>query len=466
MRPWSFLTAFVLATAAGASLAQDAPSGDDRYRFAPGRGDERSVALEAAPTGLRFVWGASRPGWDTALLGLRVAATAADPLVEIAAGGARLRQHIDASARGLRWLNLTGLRGQLRDGALVDVQGQGVTIEPGPATLRTFANGLDLSRRILVLAPHPDDAEIAAFGLYAGRNATIVTVTSGNAGDANYAAEFPDPAEQYLFKGFLRAVDSVTVPWLGGIPPERTYNLGYFDARLRTMREKRGETVAEMYGPNTDVSVYRRANIGRLLPTGPRANAWPHLVEDLATVLKKVGPQVVVAPHPYLDYHADHAYATVALAEALERWKKPATFLLYTNHADRNLYPYGPAGTSVPLPPTALSLPAWAAGGELAVQGVYSHPVGVPTQKRKLYALEAMHDLRLAPVEQACDASAPRRPDYPRVPAVDYFRRGPRPDEIFFVMDRSGVLEMARAFVAGDMPAGSPPPTAAGASRP
>ena len=37
--------------------------------------------------------------------------------------------------------------------------------------------------------------------------------------------------------------------------------------------------------------------------------------------------------------------ALQALAEALERWKKPAKFLLYTNHADRNLYPYGPAGT-------------------------------------------------------------------------------------------------------------------------
>jgi LmbE family N-acetylglucosaminyl deacetylase len=452
MRPLSILTALALSTAAGAALAQDAPAGDDRYRFVSGRSDEHSVALEAAPAGVRFVWSGPRPGWDTALLGVRVAAGATDPSVEVSAGGARVRQHLDANGQGLRWLNLTGLRGALEDGAAVELQGQGVTLAVGPATLRTFANGLDLSRRILIVAPHPDDAEIAAFGLYAGRNATIVTVTSGNAGDANYAAEFPDPAEQYLFKGFLRAVDSVTVPWLGGIPPDRTYNLGYFDARLRTMREKRGETVPEMYGPNTDVSVYRRANIGRLLPTGPRANSWPHVVEDLLAVLKKVKPEIVVAPHPFLDYHADHAYATVALAEALERWKKPAKFLLYTNHADRNLYPYGPAGTTVSLPPSALSLPAWAAGNDVPVQGVYSHPVSVATQKRKLYALEAMHDLRLAPVEQACDASAPRRPDYPRVPAVDYFRRGPRPDEVFFVTDRAGVLEMARSFVAGDMP--------------
>ena len=62
----------------------------------------------------------------------------------------------------------------------------------GAAPLRLFANGLDLSRPMLVLAPHPDDAEIAAFGLYANRNATIVTVTTGNAGPRSYEAMFTD----------------------------------------------------------------------------------------------------------------------------------------------------------------------------------------------------------------------------------------------------------------------------------
>jgi LmbE family N-acetylglucosaminyl deacetylase len=454
MRRVAILGAALLAVA-GWAFAQGTPAGDDRYRFAAGRGDEHAVTLEAIPGGARFTWSGARPGWDTALLGVRVAAGAPDPRVEASSGGARVQAYLDADARGLRWLNLTGLRAALKDGAVVELQGQGATVEPGPATLRTFANGLDLSRRILIVAPHPDDAEIAAFGLYAGRNATVVTVTSGNAGDANYAAEFPDPAQQYLFKGFLRSVDSVTVPWLGGIPPDRTYNLGYFDARLRTMREKRGETVPEMYGPNTDVAAYRRANIGRLLPVGTRANSWPNLVEDLASILKKVDPQIVVAAHPWLDYHADHRYATIALAEALDRWKKPATFLLFTNHADRNLYPYGPSDTTVSLPPTALSMPTWGAGAELAVQGIYAHPVGADLRKRKLYALEAMHDLRLAPGEQAAcgDPNAPRRPDYPRVPAVDYFRRGPRPDEMFFVYDRDGFRDVARTFVAGDMPA-------------
>jgi LmbE family N-acetylglucosaminyl deacetylase len=341
----------------------------------------------------------------------------------------------------VRWLNLTSLRPQLVDGAEVELRTHGVTIDPAPARVRVFANHLDLTRPILVLAPHPDDAEIAAFGLYADRHSTIVTVTAGNAGDANYEEQFGDPARQYLFKGYLRAVDSVTVPWQGGIPPERCFNLGYFDARLATMHGRPDEAVPEKYGPNTDTSPYRRANLGKLLEARSRTNTWAHLVEDLVEVLRKVQPAIVVTPHPYLDSHLDHEFTTVALAEALERWQEPATFLLYTNHASEDLYPFGPAGT-------AMSLPPWP-GPELPVEGVFSLLLSPELQRRKLFALESMHDLRLSPAEQAsCGVPSPtRRPDYPRVYARDYFRRGPRAEETFFVFSRDGVRALVRAFL-------------------
>jgi LmbE family N-acetylglucosaminyl deacetylase len=241
-------------------------------------------------------------------------------------------------------------------------------------------------------------------------------------------------------------VDSVTVPWLGGIPPERCYNLGYFDARLALMRKTPDEVVPEMYGPNTDVSVYRRANVGRLLDTKPRASTWAHLVEDLVRVLKKVKPGIVVMPYPQLDTHADHQFVAVAAVEALERWKGKPQFLLYTNHAAQNLYPFGPAGSPMSLPP-------WP-GPELPVERVYAHPLGPDLQRRKLFALESMHDLRLSPSEQSScsDPAAPRRPDYPRVPEVDYFRRGPRSEEVFFVYGRDGVRGLIRSFLAQAQP--------------
>jgi hypothetical protein len=316
-----------------------------------------------------------------------------------------------------------------------------VTLEAETATLRLFDNHLDLQQRILVIAPHPDDAEIAAFGLYADRQATVVTVTAGNAGDMNYRASVSDPAQHYSLKGYLRAVDSVTIPWQGNIPPQRTANLGYFDGRLDAMYLAPTQTIPEVYGANTDVTPYRRANLSKLVSSAARSNSWQHLVEDLAEVLRKVNPGIVVMPDPRLDGHLDHQFASVALDQALEQWQGNPIFLLYTNHTDANHYPYGPAGTVVSLPP-----------GELRVrlQKIYSHPTPPALQIRKLFALESMHDLRLSPDEQStCSSPAvARRPDYPRIPEVDYLRRAPRANELFYVFNRTGVRAAIQDFLA------------------
>ena len=98
--------------------------------------------------------------------------------------------------------------------------------------------------------------------------------------------------------------------------------MGYFDARIAEMHEKRDAVIPEMYRTNTDINVYRRENIGSLLPKRPRESTWSNLVDDTLSLLKKVKPAVIVAPHPQLDTHRDHQY-TVALSEALARWKKP-----------------------------------------------------------------------------------------------------------------------------------------------
>jgi LmbE family N-acetylglucosaminyl deacetylase len=424
-----------------AASVPNAPPPDDRYRFASGTSEEAPITFTQAPAGVRFTWPRAA-GWDTALLSIRSWGAEAEPWVEVTAGSGRIVQYLDPNALGIRWLNVSGLRDNLSEGTPVEIRTHAVTIEAGPSMLRLFANKLDLKGTILILAPHPDDAEVAAFGLYAGRNATIVTITSGNAGDFNYRAQVSDPAGHYLLKGYLRAVDSVTVPWQGEIPPDRCFNLGYFDAQLAAMRQMPEQAIPELYGPNQDVAPYRRANIGRLLPVGSRTNTWKHLVEDLTDILRKVKPSIVVMPHPWLDSHLDHEYTTVAAVEALERWNENATFLLFTNHAVENLYPFGPAGTVMSLPPWSTS--------DLTVERVYSHPVDLDMQRRKLFALESMHDLRLSPDEQDTCAlpGVLRRPDYPRTPRVDYFRRGIRSEEVFLAFSREGVKEVVRSFLA------------------
>jgi len=40
-----------------------------------------------------------------------------------------------------------------------------------------------------------------------------------------------------------------------------------------------------------------------------------------------------------------------------------------------------------------------------------------------------------------------RRPDYPRIPDVDYFRRAPRANELFYVFDATGVRAVIQEFL-------------------
>jgi LmbE family N-acetylglucosaminyl deacetylase len=432
----------VLAVVAGLPSAASA----EGYTFMPGRSRVLEVTLAAAEGGVRGAWPAEAGEWDSALLGIQVAP--ADPVppeaswLEVVAGGSAERQYFEPGERGLRWVNLTPFRGRLASGTPIELRGHGLSAAAGTASLRLFANRLELRGPILVLAPHPDDAEIAAFGLYANRNATVVTVTVGNAGNMNYEAVLNEPAAHYTFKGRLRLIDSITVPWQGGIPPSRCYNLGYFDARLAGMYKAPKQPVPEMFSANTDIGVYRRYNVATILPNGPRASTWENLVADLEQLLKKVKPTVIVTAHPQLDSHLDHQFTTVALSQALERWRKPVALLLYTNHASENRYPAGPAGTVVSLPPPE---------GDVALDRVYSHPLSAELQRGKLFAIESMHDIRFSPNRQYQlalgdgRALAPEAPGPP--PDIDYLRRGPRSNELYFVYDRDTLRPVIEAFL-------------------
>jgi len=432
--------------AAAAVHGQTAGPAADTFSFQNGRSSAFALVIAGAGAALEIPWPDTvTTAWDTAVLGIDVAveADAPAPFVEVTAGAVTERQYFRPGDAGPRWLNLSALRGAVGAGTRVQLRGDGVRITAGAATLRVFANALDLSQRMLVVAPHPDDAEIAAFGLYAHRNATIVTVTTGNAGPPSFDAVFDDVPAGYAFKGRIRLIDSITVPWLGGIPPDRAFNMGYFDARLAEMHERPTAVVPERYGPNTDLGVYLRHNIGSLLPKERRESTWSNLVDDLVRVLTKVEPAVIVAPHPQLDTHPDHRFTTVALARAMARWRRPATLLLYTNHADLNRYPYGPAGTAVSLPPPVAQ--------DVRLDRLYSHPVSPDLQRLKLFALEAMHDLRISPsrLYQLLVGDGrtvvPERFDPPG--GVPYLRRGPRSNELFFVYDERSVTPMVEAFL-------------------
>ncbi len=217
-------------------------------------------------------------------------APSAAPWVELSAGALRVRRSTSIPRRsGLRWLNLTRPAGRAQGRARRSrSRCTALTLDAGAATLRVFANRLDLARPILILAPHPDDAEIAAFGLYAGTQRDDRDRHLGQRGRRQLRRRLPRPRRSSTcFKGYLRAVDSVTVPWQGGIPPERCYNLGYFDARLSTdAREARRGRRRAVRPEQRRGSLPARERRAACCRTAPRTNTWANLVDDLAA-----GPQ-------------------------------------------------------------------------------------------------------------------------------------------------------------------------------
>ena len=443
------------------SAQQPAPASPADFTFRPESSRWVPATISGAGEAFELVWpDTAGDGWHTALLAVGIATTpveapaptaappapaaaAAVPYIEISTGGYIDRQYFRAGETGARWLNLSHLRGVVAPGTRVALRAERMTIGVGTSALRLFA-APPLEGPVLVLAPHPDDAEIGAFALYATTDATVVTVTSGNAGSPTYEAVYGEnqAAEQYHFKGRIRVIDSITVPWQGGVPPERALNLGYFDARLGTMFETPDAVVPEMYGPNTDIAAYRQYNFSTLVPKQSRQSTWRNLVDDIETLLRRVNPAVIAAPHPQLDSHRDHQFTTVALVEALARWRRDVTLLLYTNHADNNRYPYGPAGTLMSMP--AITQP-------VGLDSVFSLPVDADLQRVKLFALESMHDLRYSPTRQYQLAQGEGRTVTPEKhgpePDITYLRRGPRSNELFFVYDQDTVRPMIDAFL-------------------
>ena len=182
---------------------------------------------------------------------------------------------------------------------------------------------------------------------------------------------------------------------------------------------------------------YRQGALSTLVGDRAAMPDWNSVVQDLAAVVERVRPDFIVTPHPLLDDHTDHQYTTLALLEALDRvGDEQAVLLLYNNHhVLAEHYPFGPSDARVTLPP-------WFGDGRFA--GLLSFELDPDLQLRKLFALEAMHDLRTAPMRLTggpatvlLDRLAQAYEVIRRDPFGDYsyFRRAIRPNEMFFVSD-------------------------------
>nr|WP_322938874.1 PIG-L family deacetylase [Pseudomonas sp. s4] len=367
-------------------------------------------------------------GRDTQILELRLTATWLgrwlDPHVLLGDD----RQDFERGVAGRRYLNLSGQ------------QANGLSIVPrfcridGDLRLHAMRNPDFSKQRMLIIAPHADDAELAAFGQYSRSSDTaIVTLTQGEIEAENYQRLGLDKAAAARLKGRLRAWDSLAAPLWGGVPQQRCVQLGYYCLQLPAMAEQPQTPFGSRESGESDIRSVRRHNPLTLPADGDGQPTWNNLIADLVAVIEHYRPEVLLTPHPELDPHHDHVASTRAVLEACQRtsWQ-PTTLLLYANHLhDNDRWPMGPAGNGIALPPALTALPA---------DRLWSPTLDAERQLDKAMALGLQHDLRgPLPLKRRLrrliqQLLAGRR--WPATGEDEFFRKAVRRHELFWVRQR------------------------------
>ncbi|QHF42697.1 PIG-L family deacetylase [Pseudomonas sp. S35] len=365
-----------------------APGDDYRYRF----------CADAEVTGVHLEGGQLRvdqpvDGAATLVLAITVKSRWLgrffDPVVEISGADSLDRQAFERGVNGVRYLNLSGLAQDLKVGEL-RLRGRFCRVQ-GVPRLWAWANPDYSAQRVMVIAPHADDAELAAFGLYSqAQKPWVVTLTAGEIEAEHYQQMGLDPVEASRIKGRLRAWDSIAVPRWAGVPEAQCVQLGYFCLQLPAMRATPELPVASREADLMDVRLFRQFNAFPLPADQDGSPTWHNLLADLRQLLLMARPQVIVLPHPVLDPHPDHICAQQAVIEALQglEWQ-PTTLLGYANHLhDNDRWPMGDAGAGIALPPQF---------DDTLELRPCSLSLSLAQQRDKAMALGMMHDLQPAP---------------------------------------------------------------------
>lgn len=389
----------------------------------------------------RFTFNSSR-NWDTGFIKLKVTATLAghfaEPYVEIISNKQNSVLTFERGVNGERYINLPS--SNLHNKQTIQLITHHLRVADQQASVILFENPqIQKHPRVLVIAPHPDDAEIAAYGFYSQHNSLIVTITAGEAGPHTYDEIYPDVNQHYQVKGKLRVWNSITVPMLGGVEPEHAINLGYFDGTLQQMAENKARSVHSLHTDIDNVNHFRGQNLSSLTPISEGKANWPALLNDLKLILQSFKPDIIVTPYPAIDWHTDHKLASIALISAIKQLNlQQGQLFLYTNHLTANNYfPYGQQGELVPIPPDF--------NQSLYFDSIYSFKL--PQPKDKIFALEAMNDLRpdtsWLSIPGAFKIFRKTLGNKLLLKDQTYFRRAVRANELFLVVNFSSLYNEA-----------------------
>lgn len=353
------------------------------------------------------------------------------PYIEIEQSGKKLRHYFEYGARGKRYIDMSQNIACNEPIHFIEYR---CGLTQSPLVLYVFNNHITYSESLCVIAPHPDDAEIAAFGLYSQfENTHMITISASESGRKMYDELGLDTQQQALLKGRTRTMNSLSVPTLGGVNGTKCLNYGYFGSTLKMMFENQNEIVTSKVKILNDMYVFRKMNIADTLLNPQYSASWNSLVNDLKYSLEKIQPEIIVLPYPRIDTHNDHKYTTYAVFEALKEmnYQKGKLFFYTNHHVLSEAYPFGRKGSAIDLPPNSSK--------SLYFDSLYSQSLDQRLQADKIVALEAMNVLRpYYPWQKK--STILNRVFKNQMNAfygkwLDYYSRSVRSNELFFVVD-------------------------------
>jgi LmbE family N-acetylglucosaminyl deacetylase len=354
-----------------------------------------------------------------------------DPYIEIIADGVTSRQYFERGVNGIRYVNLSRLISHLQKDKKLQISGKHCKVNSCELDLLGFENQDYQSKRLLIISPHADDAELAAFAFYKHSQSVLITTISAGEVDARpyeLLSGKGNKAAAGLLKGRLRAWDSVAIPLWAGKHVE-SIHLGYFCMTLKAMFERKSEAVKSHSTGEKDIRSFRRFNKMELPGDQQGDNSWPNLISDLTAIIRDFKPDIILTPHPTIDPQPDHLYSTRAVVEACESENITPQFLLYANHYHHtDMYPFGLEHSDLPLPPHFQNSPI--------AEKLFSFPLNRSDEIDKVCSLKMMHDLnRPTSLKRKSRRILQRIVGRSKMPYGDdeYLRKAIRQQELFWV---------------------------------
>ena len=286
------------------------------------------------------------------------------------------RHALEHGGRGKRYLNISSLEG----GGSFLLKSRFCKVIAIKIVAYSIQDNID--KPSLIVAPHPDDNEIAAFSFF-NRDNIYVNVTSGQYENKRFREHYQDHNLAKIKLGSLRSLDSIMTPFAFGMEKSKIYNLGYYCQSLKNMHSKKNVNLLL-----DDKCCFRKFNINDSISNDKFEHNWDSLVGDFISIFESHSVENVILPDPRIDSHEDHKYTALAIVEALMiKNIKNVNLLLYTNHfVDSEFYPFGKIHSPIDLPAIF--------DHKFTFDKIVSVQLTDSMMKDKHVALQMMHDLR------------------------------------------------------------------------